>query len=691
MRKKMGALWLVLMLCIALFGCSDENYGDSKTTKRKFANNYSDKVKLKDDYEDLFNNYLISSGEASEVLLVYMVGSNLESEGGLASLDIEEMQNSNFNNENLKVVICTGGSNYWWNDDISKDEVAVYEVNSGTETLNKLTVLNHDNMAEPDTLTAFLDYAYDNYEANYYSLVLWNHGGGAVLGYGGDERYDYDSLSLSDLDRAFSSSHLINDGKRFEWVGFDACLMGMIEVAELMAPYSNYLIASEELIPGDGWDYACLNMISDGTGFPGADAGQIIIDTYADYYDNYIWCKPEYTLSCLDLSKTETVMEDFDALITVTENDLVNGEYSNIARRRGNTKAFGIIDEELCYDTVDVYNLAENMAEAHPGEAAALQSSLSEMVVYEKANVPNAHGVAVYFPYNNKLYAETWVNEYSLIGFSDTYKQFVRNFVETFYETPLTEWDLDSEDAMVDFDDSSDENVGNIGSLGNFSIQLTDEQMENFASAKLEIWEIIENIDNGGYAFWINSSEVSLSDDGMLSSTMPDKRFILKDSSGNEASCCAYEIERSEGYAVYGIKVFLSFLDDKGNYDMDRYFQPYTIYVRVDGENPNGVITGVYSNEEAEEGNLLPNKKNDVLEQGCLIEPFEFGRVIKFNDDGTVAPYEEWELSSGLFYGFNLDGELLVDMVDINPDVEKVYVYCITDTQGNSYVVNIIK
>ena len=56
-----------------------------------------------------------------------------------------------------------------------------------------------------------------------------------------------------------------------------------------------------------------------------------------------------------------------------------------------------------------------------------------------------------------------------------------------------------------------------------------------------------------------------------------------------------------------------------------------------------------------------------------------------------MAPYEEWELSSGLFYGFNLDGELLVDMVDINPDVEKVYVYCIIDTQGNSYVVNVIQ
>ncbi|MBQ9278088.1 MAG: hypothetical protein IJ224_05585 [Lachnospiraceae bacterium] len=699
MRKRIGAICAALLLSLSLFGCGNSNYGDTKDTKRKFANNYSDRIKLKDDYENSFNNLMVATGEASELMLVYMVGSNLESEAGLASLDIEEMQKSGFDNENIRILICTGGSNYWWNDDISADEVAIYEVNSGTEKITKLDVMQGDNMADPATLTEFLDYAYDNYEANYYSLVLWNHGGGAVLGYGGDERYDYDTLSMAEMDEAFTTSHMITDGKKFEWVGFDACLMGMIEIAELFEPYSNYLIASEEVIPGDGWDYEFLDKISDGTDFSGAAAGKEIIDTYADYYDSYIWYKPEYTLSCLDLSKTEDVMNNFNALISATENDLINGEYSNIARQRGNTKAFGIVDEELCYDTVDLYNLAENMSDSHLSEAGALQNSLNEMVVYERSNVENAHGVAVYFPYDNKLYAEEWVDEYSLTGFSETYMQFVRNFTETFYGAPLTAWELDGDDAVVEMASeepdeavggTSEYEVGNIGSMGSFSIQLTDEQAANFAGASLEIWEIYENYDNGGYGLWIDSSDVYLSDDNVLSSGILNERIILKDTSGNEADCCAREIERGDGYAVYKAPIIVSYMDENGDYDMDRYFIPYNIHIRIDEDNPGGVIIGIYPLEDEDTVSLLP-KNSVVLEQGCYIEPFSYGRIIEFNDDGTVKPFEEWENFSGLFYGFYLDGDLGVDMVDIDPNVEKVYVYNIWDTQGNDYQINVIQ
>ena len=701
MKKRIGALITAIVLGLSLAACGNSGYGDTKDTKRKFANNYSDRLKLKEEYDNNFNNLMVATGEASELMLVYMVGSNLESEAGLASLDIEEMQKSGFDNENVRILICTGGSNYWWNDDISADEVAVYEVNSGTDKINKLNVLQGDNMADPLTLTEFLDYAYDNYEANYYSLVLWNHGGGAVLGYGGDERYDYDTLTMSEMDQAFSTAHMMTEGKKFEWVGFDACLMGMIEIAELFEPYTNYLIASEEVIPGDGWDYKFVDKIADGTDFSGVAAGTAIIDTYASYYDSYIWYKPEYTLACLDLSKTEDVMNSFNSLISVTENDLINGEYSNIARQRGNTKAFGIIDEELCYDTVDVYNLAENMSETHAAEASALKNALEEMVVYSKTNVENAHGLAVYFPYNNKLYAEEWVDEYSLSGFSQTYMQFVKNFTETIYGAPLTVWDLDGEDAVVEIESeepdggvtgatASEYEVGNIGSMGSFSIQLTDEQVANFAGASLEIWEIYENYDDGGYGLWIDSSDVYLSSDNVLSSGILNKRIVLRDSSGNEADCCAFEIERGDGYAVYKAPIVVSFMDDNGEFDLDRYYVPYNLHIRIDAENPGGVITGIYPLEDEDNNSLLP-KNSVVLEQGCYIEPYSFGRIIEFNDDGTVKPFEEWKNYSGLFYGFYLDGDLTVDMVDIDPDIEKVYVYNIWDTQGNSYQINVMQ
>ena len=695
MRKRLLMSVLIMIMCLGLVSCGDKReYGDASATRAKFSQILSAKDEMTASYEEHHDNYLSHqemSGDGAAVLMVYMIGSNLESDAGLASEDIEEMQESDFYGDNLKVVICTGGADYWWNDDISPDEVAVYEVRSGRDELDKKAVLDGNNMAKSDTLTSFIDYVYDEYPADCYSLILWNHGGGAVLGYGNDENYGYASLSLSALDDAMSATKLVSDGNRFEWVGFDACLMGMLEVADLFEPYANYLIASEELIPGEGWDYEFLNLISDGTSLAGDYAGEKIIDTYAHFYDSYRWYKPEYSLACMDLSRTYDVMDKFNAFIEVAENDLISGEYSNIARQRGDTKAFGIVDEYTCYDTVDLYNLSENMSANHPTEAAELQAAISQMIVYERSNIEHANGISIYFPYENKTYVDEWVDEYSLYDFSETYLHFVRNFTETLSGNPLTKWELNDEDATVvvdaDVETPPEESVGDLGSIGNFSIQLTPEQVENFAKARLEIWEIYENQDNGSYGLWINSSEVSLSADGVLSSMIANKRFVLRDSAGNQADCCAIELERGEGYAVYYTVVFVTTYGDDG---LPESSDNYKIQIRVDNDNLTGVITGIYP-FDTDDDNMMPNKQTVVFEQGSVIEPFSFGRVIKFNDDGTLAPFDEWENYSGLFYGFTLDGDISVDMVDIDPDIEKLYIYSIIDTQGNSYVVNVVQ
>ena len=42
---------------------------------------------------------------------------------------------------------------------------------------------------------------------------------------------------------------------KFEFIGFDACLMGTIETANIMASYADYMYGSQEMEPGSGWDY----------------------------------------------------------------------------------------------------------------------------------------------------------------------------------------------------------------------------------------------------------------------------------------------------------------------------------------------------------------------------------------------------------------------------------------------------
>ena len=104
------------------------------------------------------------------------------------------------------------------------------------------------NMGEPETLTDFINFASQTYPASHYGLVLWNHGAGPVEGYGSDSNFDGDSLTLSELRQAVSTSFRGQEG--FDFVSFDACLMGGIETAACLDGMADYVIASPELGPG---------------------------------------------------------------------------------------------------------------------------------------------------------------------------------------------------------------------------------------------------------------------------------------------------------------------------------------------------------------------------------------------------------------------------------------------------------
>ena len=101
------------------------------------------------------------------------------------------------------------------------------------------------NMADSATLTDYIQYCSSNYAADHYGLVLWDHGGGVVGGYGYDENFDGDSTSLTELSYALGDA-----GVHLDMLGFDACLMANFETCLMAAPYADYLIASEEPEPG---------------------------------------------------------------------------------------------------------------------------------------------------------------------------------------------------------------------------------------------------------------------------------------------------------------------------------------------------------------------------------------------------------------------------------------------------------
>ncbi|MBQ1490817.1 MAG: hypothetical protein IIZ39_02555, partial [Blautia sp.] len=62
---------------------------------------------------------------------------------------------------------------------------------------------------------------------------------------------------------------LKNAGLRYDFIGFDTCLMATVENARMLADYADYMIASEETEPGIGWYYTnWLTALSRNTSIP---------------------------------------------------------------------------------------------------------------------------------------------------------------------------------------------------------------------------------------------------------------------------------------------------------------------------------------------------------------------------------------------------------------------------------------
>ena len=180
----------------------------------------------------------------------YLCGSDLESDGGAATRDIQEALEVELP-ESVKFIIQTGGAKEWHNDII--DAEALYRVEQIGDELEIVDELPLGNMGDPNTLRGFIEFCEENYPADRKALFLWNHGSGSGGGICYDEIYDDDFISFAKLKEVLTELYGESPGetgkKPFELIGFDACLMATLDMAGLAAPYAHYLVASEELEP----------------------------------------------------------------------------------------------------------------------------------------------------------------------------------------------------------------------------------------------------------------------------------------------------------------------------------------------------------------------------------------------------------------------------------------------------------
>ena len=367
--------------------------------------------------------YTAIKGNGKDVvtLMVYMCGTDLESKYGMASSDISEMAAASYG-DNVNVVVCTGGCSKWKTSGISSSTTQIYVIKKG-----KLVALEKDNgaksMTDPKTLSSFIQYCSKNFPADRNQLILWDHGGGSVSGYGYDENYKKSgSMGLAGISQALKEG-----GVKFDFVCFDACLMATAETALMLNNYADYMIASEETEPGIGWYYTnWLTKLGSNTSMSTLDIGKIIIDDFITACGKQ--CPSSATtLSITDLAEfANTVPSDISGFSRSVSALIENKDYKSVSDARYATREFAA---QSRIDQVDLADLASNVGTE---EGKELAEAIKGAVKYNRtsASMSNAYGISIYFPYKRTSYVDTAVSTYGQIGMDDEYTKCIKQFAK---------------------------------------------------------------------------------------------------------------------------------------------------------------------------------------------------------------------------------------------------------------------
>ncbi|MBM7605117.1 hypothetical protein JOC75_003140 [Metabacillus crassostreae] len=637
-RLNIGWIWTSILFVLVLVGCTDEEV----TT---VIQDEQDKGKVEKTLD--ISSDPIRTEQADYTFMVFLNGTDLESTVdketnemyGAGSSDLDEMMKIG-SRTNLNVIVQTGGTKQWLNEDIDPTQNQVWQVEK--DHLTNLADIGNQNIGNPETLTDFIVWTIHNFPAEKYVLDLWNHGGGPLGGYGVDEVNDLDNLTLKELHTALQDAY-DQTGVIFEVIGFDACLMASLEVAHTVSPFGKYLVASEELEPGHGWNYtAILDELTHNPSMDGAALGRVIADGFykqAEEQDT----DATVTLSVTDLSKVKDVLKALDGLMqeaipdlqTPSDRNMISGSLSKAESYGGGSTNEGYSD------LFDLGHFARNLTNEYP-EADLLLSAIKEAVVYKINGETRQYGegLSIYFPYKDKQNFSENLSAYFEFDFSDDYGDFIQEYTSV----------SSSETDTINIKEIS------AGEDDVFTVQISENEYEN-----------IEHI-YSTLGYYIDEDETEILHLGM------DNNVIYDPNTGTVK-------DNFTGYWT-GLNGQLVSLNVKEETDA---YNRYSIPVVLNGEDVNIIASwfwddsneagGYYKIHGAWRGLLpdtnMPDKNLISIEPGDEIIP-----LFEYTNEETDE--------KGLMEGdpFTVENELILEDVEV-PTGAYVYQFYITDYAQN--------
>lgn len=276
--------------------------------------------------------------------------------------------------------------------------------------------LGETNTGDPGVLNSFASWT-RSLNGNRTYLILWNHGGGvkddAIYGkfgrqmkrpfFHGNDPLD-DNLRwvlCDDTARDFLDGRELQQalscGAVFDIVGFDACMMAMLEIAYQVRSSAAVVVGSQEVEPTSGWPYGViLNRLSQEIQATPSDVAKCIVSCYAECYRN---TEKRTTLSALAADRFSSVCQHTNVLAQRVLEEYAVCELG-LTRMAKNVLRF------RDGDYVDLSHLAhlckEKLQIPSVSDAAdRLSESIESCVItaaHTGAGLENAHGISIYFP-----------------------------------------------------------------------------------------------------------------------------------------------------------------------------------------------------------------------------------------------------------------------------------------------------
>jgi hypothetical protein len=199
-------------------------------------------------------------------------------------------------------------------------------------------------------------------------------------------------------------------GRRLDIIGFDACLMSMLEVDYQIMSAASYAVGSEEEEPGNGWPYdRILNALAKNPGMSPAELARTAVTQYAASYS----ASDGVTLAAVELDGSVGLASAVNALgqalLSAVDHQ---AKATLLSAIRAKVQEYSAPYDDYV-DLVDLCDgLKRLLGDAAVSKAcAAVKQAASKMVLASAAKgsaVARSHGVSIYFPKHKvcALYAE---------------------------------------------------------------------------------------------------------------------------------------------------------------------------------------------------------------------------------------------------------------------------------------------